>query len=40
MMHQDAIPLFPPKSNPDDRVDLDATDSMRIDDTASMPTTD
>ncbi len=38
MMHQDALPLLPPITNPDDRVDLDVTDSIKIDHSASMPT--
>ena len=36
MIHQDAFPLLPPIPNPDDRVDLDATDSKMIEHTGSL----
>ncbi len=36
MIHQDALPLLPPISNPDDRVDLDVTDSKMIEHTGSL----
>ncbi len=36
MIHQDALPLFPPITNPDDRVDLDVTDSKVIERTGSL----
>lgn len=36
MIHQDALPLLPPISNPDDRVYLDATDSKLIEHTGSL----
>ncbi len=37
MINKNKLPLLPPISNPDDRVDLDATDSI-IGDTAPIPT--
>ena len=36
MIHPDALPLFLPIPNPDDRADFDVTDSIRIDYTESF----